>query len=33
MPQIYRAEDTVEFASIGFACAMEVLYENVAQLL
>jgi len=33
MPQIYRDGDTVEFASIGFACAIEALYENIAQLL
>ena len=33
MPQIYRAGDTVEFVSIGFACAIEVLYENFTQLL
>jgi len=33
IPQIYRAEDTVEFTSIGFSCQIEVLYENVAQLL
>jgi Uma2 family endonuclease len=33
MPQIYRTGDTVEFASIGFACAIETFYENVAQLL
>ena len=32
MPQIYRAGDTVEFASIGFTCEIETLYENVAQL-
>lgn len=32
MPQIYQAGDTVEFTNIGFACAIETLYENVAQL-
>lgn len=33
MPQIYRAGDTLEFASIHFSCAIETLYENIAQLL
>ena len=33
IPQVYRAGDTVEFASIGFACAIAALYENIAQLL
>ena len=33
MPKIYRARDTVEFVSVGFACAIDTLYENVAQLL
>ncbi|MCY7324122.1 MAG: Uma2 family endonuclease [Phormidesmis sp. CAN_BIN36] len=33
IPQIYRAEDIVEFASIGFACPIAALYESVAQLL
>ncbi|MBE9101584.1 Uma2 family endonuclease [filamentous cyanobacterium LEGE 07170] len=32
MPQIYRAGETVEFASIGFACAIADLYENLEQL-
>jgi hypothetical protein len=32
MPQFDRAGDTVEFTSIGFAFAIETLYENVAQL-
>lgn len=31
--QIYRAGDTIEFASIGFACAIATLYENIEQLL
>ncbi len=33
IPQIYGAGDTVEFTSIRFSFAIEVLYENVAQLL
>ena len=33
MPQIYRAGDTLEFASIDFSCAIETLYENLGQLL
>jgi Uma2 family endonuclease len=33
MPQVYRTGDRVEFASIGFFCAIEALYENIAQLL
>ncbi|MCY7272958.1 MAG: Uma2 family endonuclease [Phormidesmis sp. CAN_BIN44] len=33
MPKIYGSGDTIELASIGFACAIEVLYENIAQLL
>jgi Uma2 family endonuclease len=32
MPQVYRAGDTIAFASIGYACAIETLYENVTQL-
>ena len=30
--QIYRAGDTVELASIDFACAIELLYETLDQL-
>ena len=30
--QIYRAGDTIEFASIGFTCAIEILYEKLEQL-
>jgi Uma2 family endonuclease len=33
MPQVYRIGDTIEFASISFTCAIEALYENIAQLL
>lgn len=33
LPHIYRTGDTVEFASIGFSCAIATLYENIAQLL
>lgn len=33
IPKIYQAGDTVEFPSIGFACAIAALYEKVAQLL
>lgn len=33
VPQIYRASGTVEFDSIGFACPIENLYENIEQLL
>jgi hypothetical protein len=32
-PQIYRDGDTIEFVSIGFACAIATLYENIEQLL
>lgn len=32
MPQIYRTGETVEFASIGFVCAIADLYENLDQL-
>ncbi|MGV0029319.1 Uma2 family endonuclease [Phormidesmis priestleyi] len=32
VPKIYSTEDTIEFASIGFTCAIEALYENIAQL-
>ncbi len=33
VPQIYRAGDTIEFASIGFSCAIATLYETIEQLL
>jgi Uma2 family endonuclease len=33
VPQIYQDGDTIEFASIGFACAIATLYENIEQLL
>ncbi|HEY9751551.1 MAG TPA: Uma2 family endonuclease [Coleofasciculaceae cyanobacterium] len=33
LPQIYKAGDTIEFASIGLTCAIEDLYENIKQLL
>ncbi len=33
VPKIYSTGDTIEFASIGFTCAIEALYENIAQLL
>jgi len=33
MPQIAQAGEMVEFASIGFACAIAALYENIGQLL
>lgn len=33
IPQIYRAGDTIEFASIGFSCAIATLYETIEQLL
>lgn len=33
IPQVYRTGDMIEFASIGFTCAIEALYENIAQLL
>lgn len=33
IPQIYRAGETIELTSIGFACAIETLYENIEQLL
>jgi Uma2 family endonuclease len=32
VPQIYRAGEVVEFASIGFSCEIAVLYENLEQL-
>lgn len=32
VPQIYRAGDRIEFASIGLACGIETLYENLEQL-
>ena len=32
VPQIYRAGDAVELASIDFACAIELLYETLDQL-
>lgn len=32
VPQIYRAGDTLEFASIDFTCAIEILYEKLEQL-
>ncbi|MGA7931949.1 MAG: Uma2 family endonuclease [Kovacikia sp.] len=32
IPQVYRAGDTIEFASISFTCAIETLYENIEQL-
>jgi Uma2 family endonuclease len=32
-PRIYHPGDVVEFASIDFACEIELLYENLAQLL
>lgn len=33
IPFIYKAGDTIEFASIGFTCEISVLYEKVSQLL
>ena len=33
IPQIARAGERVEFASIGFACAIAALYETIGQLL
>lgn len=33
VPQVYRAEDRIEFASIGFASLIAALYENIEQLL
>ena len=33
VPQIYRTGDAIEFASIGFSCAIEIIYENIEQLL
>ena len=33
MPHIYQAGDTVELASIHFACAIANLYEKVSQLM
>ncbi len=33
VPQIYRAGDTLEFASMGLTCAIAILYENIEQLL
>ncbi|NJR58662.1 MAG: Uma2 family endonuclease [Cyanobacteria bacterium CRU_2_1] len=33
VPQIYRAGDLIEFASISFSCAIATLYENIEQLL
>ena len=32
VPYIYRAGDTIEFASIDFLCEIEALYENISQL-
>jgi Uma2 family endonuclease len=32
VPNIYRDGETIEFASINFACAIALLYENLAQL-
>lgn len=32
VPQIYRADEQVEFDSIGFTCAIADLYENLEQL-
>lgn len=32
VPQVYRAGEQVEFASIGFTCAIEEIYENLGQL-
>lgn len=32
VPQIYKTGDRVEFASIGFGCAIGELYENIGQL-
>ncbi|NJL84859.1 MAG: Uma2 family endonuclease [Leptolyngbyaceae cyanobacterium SM1_1_3] len=32
IPQICRSGDTIKFVSIGFASAIEVLYENIARL-
>jgi Uma2 family endonuclease len=33
IPQIYRSGDRINFSSIDFACPIEALYENIAQLL
>ena len=33
IPQINRAGEVVEFASIGLSCSIDALYESVAQLL
>ena len=33
IPGIYRTGDTIEFASIGFSCAIATLYESMKQLL
>lgn len=33
VPHIYRAGETLEFTNVGFSCAIEALYENIAQLL
>lgn len=32
VPQVYRAGEEIEFASIGFRCAIAALYENIDQL-
>ena len=32
VPTIYRAGETIELTSIGFACLVSDLYENLAQL-
>jgi Uma2 family endonuclease len=33
VPKIYSTGDTINFATISFTCAIEALYENIAQLL
>ncbi len=33
VPQIYRASDLIEFASISFTAAIEALYENIGRCL
>ncbi|MBF2029830.1 MAG: Uma2 family endonuclease [Oscillatoriales cyanobacterium C42_A2020_001] len=33
IPSIYKTGDTIEFASIGFACEISALYEKVSQLI
>lgn len=32
VPEIYQAGDILEFASLGFTCSIEELYENLDQL-